>query len=87
LTHYSAKEQLWFQAVVHRRADAAAVNAIASGSQQGTMRAINHRTARSLAAFAPTTVAQPYTDRRGLCLDLPPFGGQRGAFGFQACQG
>jgi hypothetical protein len=32
---------MWFQTVVDRRADAAAVSAIASGSQQRTMSAIN----------------------------------------------
>jgi hypothetical protein len=37
-----------FQAVVDRRAEAAAVNAVASGSQHSTMSAISHRIARSL---------------------------------------
>jgi hypothetical protein len=37
-----------------RPAEAAAVNAIANGSQHNTMRAISHRMARSLSAFAPT---------------------------------
>src|SRR5262245_9954091 len=35
------------------RAEAAAVNAIASGSQHNTMGAINHRSARSLSAAVP----------------------------------
>jgi hypothetical protein len=35
-----ATDQIWFQAVVDRRAEAAAVNAIASGSRHSTMRRI-----------------------------------------------
>jgi hypothetical protein len=38
-------------------AEAAAVNAMASGSQHRTMRAISHRIARSLSVSAPTTSA------------------------------
>jgi hypothetical protein len=33
---------MWFHAVIDRRADAAALNAIASGSQHSGMRAISH---------------------------------------------
>jgi hypothetical protein len=33
---------MWFQAVIDRRAEAAAVSAIASGLQQSTMRATSH---------------------------------------------
>jgi hypothetical protein len=36
-----ATDERWFVAVVYRRADAAAVNAIARGSQHSTMRAIS----------------------------------------------
>jgi hypothetical protein len=39
--------------VVDRRAEAAAVNAMASGSQHGTIMAISHWIARSLSAAAP----------------------------------
>ena len=35
--------------------EAAAVNAMASGSQHSTMRAISHRMARSPSVFAPTS--------------------------------
>jgi predicted component of type VI protein secretion system len=42
---------MWFQAVVYRRAEAAAAIAIASGSQQSTMRAISHQI-----AWRPTRV-------------------------------
>jgi hypothetical protein len=38
-------------------AEAAAVNAMASGSQLSTMRAISHRIARSLSVSAPTSSA------------------------------
>jgi hypothetical protein len=48
---------MWFQAVVYRRADAAAVNEIASGSQHSTMSAISHRIARSLSVSAPRSSA------------------------------
>jgi hypothetical protein len=48
---------MWFQAVVYRRADAAAVNEIASGSQHSTMSAISHRIARSLSVSAPISSA------------------------------
>ena len=39
------------------RAEAAAVNAIASGSQHSTMRAISHRMARSLSVSVPISSA------------------------------
>jgi hypothetical protein len=48
---------VWFQAVVYRRVDAAAVNAIASGSQVSTIKAMSHRMARSLSVPAPTFAA------------------------------
>jgi hypothetical protein len=38
-------------------AEAAAVNAMASGSQHSTMRAMSHRIARSLSVLAPTSSA------------------------------
>ncbi|SRR6266481_2743665 len=41
----------------HLRADAAAVSAIASGSQQSTMSVISHLIARSLSVSAPTNSA------------------------------
>jgi hypothetical protein len=40
-----------------RMADAAAVSAMASGSQHSTIRAISHRIVRSLSVFAPTSSA------------------------------
>jgi len=40
-----------------RRAEAAAVNAIAKGSQDSTMSAISQRMARSLSVSAPTSSA------------------------------
>jgi hypothetical protein len=46
-TFEGTTDQSWFQAAVDRRADTAAVNAIASGSQHSTMRAISNRIARS----------------------------------------
>jgi hypothetical protein len=48
---------MWFQAVVDRRADAAAVRAIASGSQQSIMRVISLRIARSLSVSSPRSSA------------------------------
>lgn len=45
------------QAVVYRRADAAAVNAIASGSQHSTIRAISHRIACSGSVSTPSSLA------------------------------
>jgi hypothetical protein len=42
---------------VDRLAEAAAVNAMASGSRHKTMRAISHRTARSLSVSAPISSA------------------------------
>jgi hypothetical protein len=42
---------------VDRRAEAAAVNAMASGSQVRTMRAIIHLMARSLSTSAPISSA------------------------------
>jgi hypothetical protein len=50
-------DQIWFQTVIDLPADAAAVNAIASGSQHSTMRAISHRM-----AFAAIAVAACYSD-------------------------
>jgi hypothetical protein len=47
-----ATDETWFVAVIYRRADAAAVNAIARGSQHSTIRAISHRIARSLSVSA-----------------------------------
>src|SRR5262249_12465950 len=41
---------VWFETVIDRRAEAAAVSAIASGSQQSTMRAISHQRADFLNA-------------------------------------
>jgi len=38
---------------VDRRAEAAAISAMASGSQHSTMRAISHRIASSMSAAAP----------------------------------
>jgi hypothetical protein len=46
-------DQMRFQAVVDRRAEATAVNAMASGSQHST----SHRIARSLSVSAPTSSA------------------------------
>jgi len=43
--------------VVDRRAEAAAVSAMASGSQHNTMSAISHRIGRSLSVSAPTSSA------------------------------
>jgi hypothetical protein len=42
---------------VDRRAEAAAVNAMASGSQVSTISAISHRMARSLSVSAPINSA------------------------------
>ena len=50
-------DQSWFQAVVDRGADTAAVNAIASGSQHSTMRAISHRIAFSSSVPIPINSA------------------------------
>jgi hypothetical protein len=44
-----------FQTVVCRGAEAAAVDAIASGSQQSTMSAISHRIARCRPVFVRST--------------------------------
>jgi hypothetical protein len=49
-------DQSWFQAVVDRRAETAAVNAMASGLQHGTMRAISNRIAVSW-AVTPNTAS------------------------------
>jgi hypothetical protein len=43
--------------VVDRRADAAAIKAIASGSRRRTMSVISHRVARSLSVSSPTNAA------------------------------
>jgi hypothetical protein len=42
-----AADQMWFETAVDRRAEAAAITAIASGSQHSTMRAISNRIAPS----------------------------------------
>jgi len=41
----------------YRQADAAAISAIASGSQHRTLSAISHRIARSLSVSAPMSSA------------------------------
>src|SRR5260370_11427776 len=51
-----AANQMWLQ-TVDRRAEAAAVNAMASGSHHKTMSAINHRMARSLSVSEPISSA------------------------------
>jgi hypothetical protein len=48
---------MWFEAMVYRRADAVAVNAIASGSQHKTISATSHRIARSLSVPVPISSA------------------------------
>jgi hypothetical protein len=69
-----------------RPAEAAAVNAMASGSQHITIIKISHRIARSESVSAPTRLGN-IPDRRGFRLHLSPPGGQRCAFGLQGSQG
>jgi hypothetical protein len=57
-----AADQVWSQTVVDPQADVAAVNAIASGSQHSTIRAMSHRIARSESVSAPSN---PATYRMG----------------------
>ena len=52
-----AADQIWSQTVVDPQADVAAVNAIASGSQHSTIRAMSHRIARSESVSTPTNSA------------------------------
>src|SRR5260370_22610544 len=50
-------DEMWPRTVVDRRADAATVSAIASGSQHRTMNAISHRIARSESVSIPSISA------------------------------
>jgi hypothetical protein len=64
---------------VDRGAEAAAVNAMARGSQHKTMSAISHRMARSESVSVPNKLG----DVADLCrfgLDLPALGAQSGPF-------
>lgn len=57
---------------VGRRAEAAAIGAKASGSQQRTISAIKFRTARSLSAPRPSTCAAKRNGMASLFLDHHP---------------
>jgi hypothetical protein len=74
----STADQMWFQALVDRRAEAAVVNAMASGSQVSTMRAISHRIARLLSVSAPRV--RRCTGLAPFRLDLVALGGLGAAF-------
>jgi hypothetical protein len=69
-------------AFFHRRADAAAVNAIASGSQQRTMSAINQRMGPFAVGVGPEQL-RDIPDGCRLGLDLPTLGAQGGMFGLE----
>jgi hypothetical protein len=67
-------------------AEATAINAMASGSRQSTMNAINHRIARSPVGV----VADNLGPRRRIgaaSIDLASLGGHRGAFRLNGCRG
>jgi hypothetical protein len=66
------------------RAEAAAVNAIASGSQHRTIKAISQRMARSLSRY-PQKV-RPLADRCRLGLDLPALRCKRRPFRLEVGQ-
>jgi hypothetical protein len=53
-------------------AEATAINAMASGSRQSTMRAINHRIARSLSVSSPTDLGH-VADRCGFHRSRVPW--------------
>jgi hypothetical protein len=80
-----ATDQMWFQAAVDRRAETAAVSAIASGSQHSTMSAISQRMARSLSVSAPMSSAT-YRMVAASTSALPASSGQGGAFRFEGGQ-
>jgi hypothetical protein len=63
-----ATDQMRFYAAVDGRAEAATVNAMASGLQHSTTRAISHRLARSLLVSAPTGSAASRIGRLGFGL-------------------
>jgi hypothetical protein len=65
-----------------RRADAAAVSVMASGSQMRTMSAISHRIARSLSVSAPTSSATRRMGAASVSI-CRPLGDHAGAFRLQ----
>jgi hypothetical protein len=68
------------------RAEAAAVNAMASGSQHRTMSEISLRMARSLSEWALHKLGH-VADRPGLGLDPTSLGAQGGALGLEVGKG
>jgi hypothetical protein len=68
--------------VVDRRAETAAISAIASGSQRITVEAISHLIARPPSAFAPQEPFRHGVDGRGFPFDLS-VQGYDGSFGLQ----
>jgi hypothetical protein len=80
-----ATDQMRFQAVVDRRAETAAVNAIASGSQVSTMRAFSHRIARSSSSPGIDKLGH-VADRCSLGLGLPALGCHRSTFSLEGCK-
>jgi hypothetical protein len=60
-----AADQMWLWPAVDRRAEAAAVNAVASGSQHRTIRTISQRIARSGSVSAPGSSPTPVANLKG----------------------